>query len=176
KEGIILSGHEIDQLIFNMAQAIIKNHPGAKGMVLIGIHTGGVFLANRLQARIMEEVGVQVPRGDIDISLYRDDWTRIGYHPVIQKTDITFSIDNKDAILVDDVLFTGRTVRAAMDALIDFGRPKRIELAVLIDRGHRELPIRASYSGMFMETLYDQTVNVYLKEISGRDEVAISRP
>jgi pyrimidine operon attenuation protein/uracil phosphoribosyltransferase len=143
-------------------------------VVLIGIRTGGVFVADRIKEKILANEGVDVPRGDLDITLYRDDWTRIGHHPIVQKTELPFSLDEKEVILVDDVLFTGRTVRAAMDALIDFGRPDRIELAVLVDRGHRELPIEANYVGKHMETIHDTTVNVHLMEKAGRDEVSIS--
>jgi pyrimidine operon attenuation protein/uracil phosphoribosyltransferase len=109
----------------------------------------------------------------MDITLYRDDWTRIGSNPVVKTTNISFSVDKRQIILVDDVLFTGRTIRAAMDAVIDFGRPDRIELAVLVDRGHRELPIQANYVGKFVETKRSETVNVLLKEHDGEDKVVI---
>ncbi|MBL7207692.1 MAG: bifunctional pyr operon transcriptional regulator/uracil phosphoribosyltransferase PyrR, partial [Desulfobacterales bacterium] len=117
--------------------------------------------------------GVSIPTGDMDITLYRDDWTRISHNPIVQATDITFSVDGKQIILIDDVLFTGRTIRAAMDAIIDFGRPDRIELAVLVDRGHRELPIQANYVGKVIETRLSETVNVLLAEYDGKDQVAI---
>ena len=111
----------------------------------------------------------------MDITLYRDDWTRISHHPVVQATDILFSVDGKHIILVDDVLFTGRTTRAAMDAIMDFGRPDRIELAVLVDRGHRELPIQADYVGRFVETRRSETINVCLKESDGEDQVLLEK-
>jgi len=132
-----------------------------------------VFLARRLAAIIETIEGVQVPTGTMDITLYRDDWTRITHHPVVQATDIPFSVDGKQVVLVDDVLFTGRTIRAAMDALMDFGRAARIELVVLVDRGHRELPIMANYVGKVVETRRSETVNVLLTEKDGQDRVVL---
>jgi len=173
-EQIILKGPDIDRILTRITHEILEKHGAAENLVLIGIRTGGVFLADRIKAKILAAEDADIPRGDLDITLYRDDWTRIGPQPIVQKTELPFSLDEKQVILVDDVLFTGRTVRAAMDALIDFGRPDRIELAVLVDRGHRELPIQANYVGKHMETIHDTMVNVYLKEKAGRDEVAIS--
>ena len=173
-EQVILKGPDIDRILTRMTHEILEKHRSTEDLVLIGIHTGGVFLADRIKAKILEIEGVEIPRGDLDITLYRDDWTRIGHHPIVQTTELPFSLDEKEVILVDDVLFTGRTIRAAMDALIDFGRPDRIELAVLVDRGHRELPIQANYVGKHMETIHDTTVNVYLMEKAGRDEITIS--
>ena len=173
-EQVILKADDIDQILTKMARVILEKHRGAENLVLIGIRTGGVFLADRLKAKILSLEGADIPRGNLDINLYRDDWTRISHQPIVQKTELPFSLDGKQVILVDDVLFTGRTVRAAMDALIDFGRPDRIELAVLVDRGHRELPIDANYVGRYIETIHDTMINVYLKEKAGRDEVAIT--
>jgi pyrimidine operon attenuation protein/uracil phosphoribosyltransferase len=173
-EQVVLSGSDIDRVLTRMAHQILERHQGAENLALIGIRTGGVFLANRIGDKIRSIEGARIPRGDLDITLYRDDWTRIAHQPLVQKTDIPFSLDGRQVILVDDVLFTGRTVRAAMDALIDFGRPDRIELAVLVDRGHRELPINADYVGKFVETVHDTTVNVYLSEHAGREEVVIT--
>ncbi|MBW2566157.1 MAG: bifunctional pyr operon transcriptional regulator/uracil phosphoribosyltransferase PyrR [Deltaproteobacteria bacterium] len=173
-EKVILKGPDIDRILTRITLEILEKHREAENLVLIGIRTGGVFLADRIKAEILTTEGADIPRGDLDITLYRDDWTRIGHQPVVQKTELPFSLDGTQVILVDDVLFTGRTVRAAMDALIDFGRPDRIELAVLVDRGHRELPIQANYVGEHIETIHDNMVNVYLKEKAGRDEVAIS--
>ena len=173
-EQIILHGPDIDRILTRMAHEILEKQRGVDNLLLIGIRTGGVFLADRIKAKILAIEGTDIPRGDLDITLYRDDWTRISHQPVVQKTDLPFSLDGKEVILVDDVLFTGRTVRAAMDALIDFGRPDRIELAVLVDRGHRELPIQANYVGKYVETIHDTMVNVYLKEKAGRDEVGVS--
>jgi pyrimidine operon attenuation protein/uracil phosphoribosyltransferase len=132
-----------------------------------------VFLAKRIQSRIKDIEGIEIPTGEMDITLYRDDWTLISPNPVVKTTDISFSVDEKQIILVDDVLFTGRTTRAAMDAVIDFGRPDRIELAVLVDRGYRELPIQANYVGKFVETRRAETVNVLLEEHDGVDKVVI---
>jgi pyrimidine operon attenuation protein/uracil phosphoribosyltransferase len=173
-EQVILQASDIDRILTRMTHELLETHRGAKNLVLIGIWTGGVFLADRIAERVRVIDGTEIPRGDLDITLYRDDWTRISHQPVVQKTQIPFSLDEKHVVLVDDVLFTGRTVRAAMDALIDFGRPDRIELAVLVDRGHRELPIQANYVGKYIETIHNTMINVYLKEHSGRDEVGIS--
>jgi pyrimidine operon attenuation protein/uracil phosphoribosyltransferase len=174
KEQVLLESRDIDECLTRIADRILEKHRGADNVVLIGIRTGGVFLADRIAQKIETLDGMKISRGDLDITLYRDDWTRIGHQPVVQKTELPFSLDGKQVILVDDVLFTGRTVRAAMDALIDFGRPARIELAVLVDRGHRELPIEANYVGKHIETIRDTMVNVYLKEKTGRDEVAVT--
>ncbi len=173
-EQVILKEPDIDRMLTRMAHEILEKHRDTDNLVLIGIRTGGVFLADRIKAKIRSIEGIDLPTGDLDITLYRDDWTRISHQPIVQKTELPFSLDEKEVILVDDVLFTGRTVRAAMDALIDFGRPDRIELAVLVDRGHRELPIYANYVGKQIETIHDTMVNVYLKENAGRDEVAIT--
>ena len=173
-EQVILQASDISRILNRMTHELLETHRGAKNLVLIGIWTGGVFLADRIADRIRKVDGTEIPRGDLDITLYRDDWTRIGHQPVVQQTQIPFSLDQKQVVLVDDVLFTGRTVRAAMDALIDFGRPDRIELAVLVDRGHRELPIQANYVGKYIETIHNMMINVYLQEHSGRDEVGIS--
>jgi pyrimidine operon attenuation protein/uracil phosphoribosyltransferase len=174
KEQVLLKSSDVDECLTRIAERILEKYRGADDVVLIGIRTGGVFLADRIAQKIETLDGMKISRGDLDITLYRDDWTRIGHQPVVQKTELPFSLDGKQVILVDDVLFTGRTVRAAMDALIDFGRPARIELAVLVDRGHRELPIEANYVGKHIETIRDTMVNVYLKEKTGRDEVAVT--
>jgi pyrimidine operon attenuation protein/uracil phosphoribosyltransferase len=150
---------------------ILEVHKGVSNLTLIGIQTRGVFLAKRIQSRINDIEGIEIPTGEMDITLYRDDWTLISPNPVVKTTDISFSVDEKQIILVDDVLFTGRSTRAAMDAVIDFGRPDRIELAVLVDRGYRELPIQANYVGKFVETRRSETVNVLLEEHDGVDKV-----
>ena len=170
---IILDAADIDRIMTRISHEILEKHKGADNLTLIGIHTRGVYLAKRIQSTIAGIEGVSIPTGDMDITLYRDDWTRISHHPIVQATDITFSVDGKQIILIDDVLFTGRTIRAAMDAIIDFGRPDRIELAVLVDRGHRELPIQANYVGKYIETRRSETVNVLLSECDGRDQVVI---
>jgi pyrimidine operon attenuation protein/uracil phosphoribosyltransferase len=174
-EQRLLGNIDIDRILTRMAHEILEKRKGAENLALIGIVTGGVFLADRLAVKIFDIDGTKIPRGDLDITLYRDDWTRIGHQPIVHKTELPFSLDGKQVILVDDVLFTGRTVRAAMDALIDFGRPDRIELAVLVDRGHRELPIEANYVGKYVETIHDMMINVYLKEKNDRDEVTVTR-
>lgn len=168
-----LDALDMERMIKKMAQDIIAAHTRMNNLALIGIHTRGVFLANRLRNQIMQSEGMELPAGSVDINLYRDDWTRIGAQPVVRKSDISFNIDDMRIILIDDVLFTGRTVRAAMDALMDFGRPARIELAVFIDRGHRELPIHANYIGKTIKTSLNEAVNVLLTEIDGTDRVDI---
>ncbi|MBW1836403.1 MAG: bifunctional pyr operon transcriptional regulator/uracil phosphoribosyltransferase PyrR [Deltaproteobacteria bacterium] len=171
----VLDEKDIDHILNRMAHEILEVYNGAENLALIGIQTRGIHMAKRIQANIKKIEGVGIPTGDIDITLYRDDWTRISHHPLVQATDILFKVDDKRIVLVDDVLFTGRTIRAAMDALIDFGRPERIELAVLVDRGHRELPIQANYVGKVFETLLSETVNVMLREQDGEDRVVIEK-
>jgi pyrimidine operon attenuation protein / uracil phosphoribosyltransferase len=171
----VLDAADIDRILVRITHKILEVHKGAEGLALIGIQTRGVFLARRLHKKIKEIEGVDVPVGQVDITLYRDDWTRISINPVVQATEIPFSVDGKKIILVDDVLFTGRTIRCAMDALIDFGRPDRIELAVLVDRGHRELPIQGNYVGKFLETRRSEMVNVMVTEYDGEDRVFIEK-
>ncbi len=177
KKTVILKAKEISTTLKNMAQAIVKKNDAMEQVVLVGIRTGGAFIASRLQKDIPCLKKMKPSLGILDITLYRDDWTRIGLTPVVKKTDIPFSLDDKIVILVDDVLFTGRTVRAAMDALMDYGRPQKIELAVLVDRGdrYRELPIMANYSGGIWDAKPDETVNVYLKEEGFSDHVTIEK-
>ena len=175
KKTIILKQQDISDTVQKIAGQIVEGNRPMNGVVLVGIRTGGAFLAARLQETIAS-LNVPVPPiGILDITLYRDDWTRIAPTPVVGKTDLPFSIDDKTVILVDDVLFTGRTIRAAMDALMDYGRPKKIKLAILVDRGEscRELPIRANYIGGVWDTAPDETINVYLKEGGFSDHVVI---
>ncbi|MBW1712483.1 MAG: bifunctional pyr operon transcriptional regulator/uracil phosphoribosyltransferase PyrR [Deltaproteobacteria bacterium] len=174
-ETRLLSGPEMSDLLDQLAANIVQSHNGQTGLTLIGIQRGGAHLARRLKERLDKNLKTSLPLGIIDINLYRDDWTRSSIKPRVGKTEIPFSIDNKDVLLIDDVLYTGRTVRAAMDALIDFGRPRRIELLVFVDRGHRELPIAPDFVGLVTETDRDDLVNVYLQEQDGRDEVALLR-
>lgn len=169
----ILDAADIDRILTRITHKILEVHRGVENLTLIGIQTRGVYLAKRLQGKIKEIEGIEIPTGDMDITLYRDDWTRISHQPVVQATDILFSVDEKQIILVDDVLYTGRTTRAAMDAIIDFGRPDRIELAVLVDRGHRELPIQADYVGKIVETRRREKINVLLTEHDGEDKVVM---
>ena len=171
--NIVLDSADIDRKVERITREILEEHKGVKNLTLIGIQTRGVYLAKRIQLSIKEIEGIEIPTGEMDITLYRDDWTRISPNPVVKTTNISFSIEGKQVILVDDVLFTGRTTRAAMDALMDFGRPDRIELAVLVDRGHRELPIQANYVGTFIKTRRSETVNVLLREHDGEDKVII---
>lgn len=171
----ILDAEDIERIVARITHEILEIHKGANNLLLIGIQTRGVFLAKRIQKLIKKIEAIEIPAGIVDITLYRDDWTRISHNPVVQATDIFFSIDGKQIVLVDDVLFTGRTIRAAMDAIIDYGRPDRIELAVLIDRGHRELPIQANYVGKHISTTLSETVNVLLSEHDGIDKVVLEK-
>src|SRR4030066_2268772 len=170
---IILKEVDIESSLNRICDRLLQRHPLLKEMVLVGIRAGGVFLAERLKQKILLKGGVDLPAGIIDITLYRDDWTRLSQTPEVKKTEIHFSIEDKNVLLVDDVLFTGRTIRAAIDALLDLGRPRRVELAVLIDRGHRELPICADYIGKTLEISRQDSVNVELKELAGVDQVVI---
>jgi pyrimidine operon attenuation protein/uracil phosphoribosyltransferase len=169
----LMDGKGLSEMLVGMAREVLGRHPGMAGTVLIGIRSRGVPLARRL-ARLLKEAGAAEPRvGALDITLYRDDLTRIAPNPVMKGTDIPFSIDGETVVLVDDVLYTGRTVRAALDELIDFGRPARIELAVLVDRGHRELPVHADYVGKTLATRPDDNVQVMLREEDGEDRVLL---
>ncbi|KJS28421.1 MAG: hypothetical protein VR64_24780 [Desulfatitalea sp. BRH_c12] len=168
----ILNAADIDRILKRMAQEILEAHKGAP-IALIGIHTRGVYLARRLQQNIKAFEATELPVGEIDITLYRDDWTQLTPHPVVKTTQIPFSVNGKRIVLVDDVLYTGRTIRAAMDAIVDFGRPGRIELAVLIDRGHRELPIQSNYTGQCIRTGKTDMINVLLKECDQEDRVVL---
>ncbi len=170
---IVMDADGIDRSLTRIAYELLERNKGVEDMVLVGIQTGGVFLAERLRKKIIRIEGADVPMGVLDITLYRDDLRTSNKKPRLGKTDIPFSLDDKKVVLIDDVLFTGRTIRAAMDALIDFGRPKLIQLAVLIDRGHRELPIRADFVGKNLPSSLWEAVTVNLKEKSGRDEVII---
>ena len=169
----VLTGEEMDRVLEEIAAAIYEQVSDKDNLVLVGIRTGGVYLANRLRDKIKKITGRQIPVGILDIGLYRDDWTRLSLQPIVRTTEIPFPIDDRVVVLVDDVLFTGRTVRSARDALIDFGRPKRIVLAVMVDRGHRELPICADYAGVKVTTTIDEVVNVYVRETSGEDRVVV---
>ena len=160
---VILDAKGLDRVLSRVTHEILEKNRGAEDIALVGICSGGVPLSKKIQEKIRAIEGVEVPAGYVDITLYRDDLSRAGYQPRLKRTEIPFSIDEKKVILVDDVLFTGRTIRAAMDALIDFGRPRNIQLAVLIDRGHRELPIRADYVGRNVPTSRSETVDVIIQ-------------
>lgn len=169
----LLDATEIERILKRMAYELLAVHKDPSSAALIGIHTRGVFLAHRLRDHIQAFENLAVAVGEMDITLYRDDWTQMNSQPVVKTTDIPFAVEGKQIILVDDVLFTGRTIRAAMDAIIDFGRPSRMELAVLIDRGHRELPIQSNYTGHRVETRHADMINVLLQECDGEDRVVL---
>ncbi len=171
----IMTAKEIDRALTRMAHEIIERNKGVENTGLIGIRTGGMPLAQRLQKKIEAIEQSSPPVGVLDITLYRDDWSRLSQHPIIGKTEIPFDIDDMTIVLVDDVLYTGRTIRAALDAITDFGRPKSIQLAVLVDRGRRELPIQPDFTGLSFKTSGSEHVNVFLQETDGRDEVVIER-
>ena len=172
---VVMDADRMGRTLTRIAHEILERNRGLDDLALVGIRTRGVPLAKRLARAIREISAHEVPTGALDITLYRDDLMRhaVGAQPVIRRTEIPFSIDDKRILLVDDVLFTGRTIRAALDALIEFGRPRAIQLIVLVDRGHRELPIKADYVGKNLPTSAAQSVQVRLQEIDGRDEVEI---
>ncbi|WP_043802004.1 bifunctional pyr operon transcriptional regulator/uracil phosphoribosyltransferase PyrR [Deinococcus gobiensis] len=172
-KATILSGDEVRRALTRIAHEIVERNRGAEQLALIGIHTRGIPLAARLAAKLSELEGVEVPTGRLDITLYRDDLTEIAQQPIIRDTQVPFDLRNRRVVLVDDVLYTGRTVRAALDALIDLGRPESIQLAVLVDRGHRELPIRADYVGKNLPTARSEQVKVKLRESDGEDVVEL---
>ena len=174
---VVLDADRIGRSLTRIAHEILERNRGVDDLALVGIRTRGVPIARRLAKAIEDINGHAVPTGALDITLYRDDLMRtaVGAQPIIRKTEIAFSIDDKRILLVDDVLYTGRTIRAALDALIEFGRPRMIQLVVLVDRGHRELPIKADYVGKNLPTSRAQSVQVHLTEIDGRDEVEIQQ-
>jgi pyrimidine operon attenuation protein / uracil phosphoribosyltransferase len=173
KKKIVMDAEGIDRSLTRIAYEILEKNKGVENLCIIGIRTGGVYLAERLKKKISTIEKIDVPIGILDITMYRDDLRMGNKKPSPQKTDIPFSLDDKKVVIVDDVLFTGRTIRAAMDALIDFGRPRLIQLAVLIDRGHRELPIRADFVGKNLPSSLWESVVVSLNEKTGTDEVFI---
>ncbi|MFQ5779431.1 MAG: bifunctional pyr operon transcriptional regulator/uracil phosphoribosyltransferase PyrR [Nitrospiria bacterium] len=172
-EKVILNSNEILRALTRISHEILERNKGSQGVVLVGIRTGGVYLARRLAKKIGEIEGDCPPVGELDITLYRDDLATKKEYPNLKKTEIPFNLTDRKVVLVDDVLFTGRTIRAAMDSLIDLGRPKEVQLAVLIDRGHRELPIRADYVGKNLPTARDEKINVLLEEKGEEDRVMI---
>jgi pyrimidine operon attenuation protein / uracil phosphoribosyltransferase len=168
----LMNSDELHRALNRLADEILKANSG-RPVVLIGIQRRGVPMARRMAVRIAEKVQAEPQIGTLDINLYRDDLTRVAFQPVVQKTEVPPDIDDKDIILVDDVLYTGRTVRAALDALCDFGRMRSIQLAVLIDRGHRELPIEANFIGKRIPTKDNEVVEVKLVEIDGEDAIYV---
>ena len=171
----IMTGDEIRRAIVRISHEIVEKQAGTQSLALVGIQRRGVPLAQRIAAAIEEHEGVRVPVGALDITFYRDDLSLVAQQPIVKGTDLPFDLNGSTVVLVDDVLYTGRTIRAAMDALIDFGRPKAIRLAVLIDRGHRELPIRADHVGKNVPTSREEIVQVHVAEVDGSDEVSIAR-
>lgn len=170
----ILDTEGINRAITRIAHEIIEKNKGTAGLCVIGIRNRGVYIAKRIAECIKKIEGADILTGALDITLYRDDLALASGQPLVRKTEIDFDINDKNLVLVDDVLYTGRTIRAALDALIDFGRPKSIQLAVLVDRGHRELPIRADFVGKNIPTSNKESVDVYLQESDGKDEVLIA--
>ncbi len=173
EKTIALKADEMDRTLERLTGEILARHQNLEELVIVGVRTGGAFLAQRLADKMGSRLSRPVRVGVLDISLYRDDWTRISNKPLVGKTELPGSIDNQDVLLVDDVFFTGRTVRAALDALIDYGRPRRIELLVLVDRGGREFPIRPDFTGLILDLPSQERVNVYLTEMGHEDAVAI---
>ncbi|MGB0910405.1 MAG: bifunctional pyr operon transcriptional regulator/uracil phosphoribosyltransferase PyrR [Nitrospirales bacterium] len=172
-ERILMDKQEVDRALTRISHEILERNKGTVGLSLVGIRTGGVYLAQRLRARIRQIEETDVPLGELDITLYRDDLSNRRDQPEVKKTLIPFNVSETKIVLIDDVLFTGRTIRAAMDALIDLGRPAEIQLAVLVDRGHRQLPIRANYVGKSIPTAEDEEVRVFYEELGQEDRVAI---
>ncbi|MBM3819355.1 MAG: bifunctional pyr operon transcriptional regulator/uracil phosphoribosyltransferase PyrR [Acidimicrobiia bacterium] len=172
---VVMDADRIGRTLTRIAHEIVERNKGVDGLALVGIRTRGVHLARRLARSLKDITGDDVPTGALDITLYRDDLMRhaVGPQPLVRSTEIAFSIDSRTILLVDDVLYTGRTTRAALDALIDFGRPLAIQLVVLVDRGHRELPIKADYVGKNLPTSREESVRVCLQETDGRDEVVL---
>jgi pyrimidine operon attenuation protein/uracil phosphoribosyltransferase len=169
----LMSAEDIKRALVRIAHEIVERNKGAKDLVLVGMQTRGVPLAGRLAATIQDLERITIPVGSLDISLYRDDLSSLSLKPTVHRTDVPVDITDKQIVLVDDVFYTGRSIRAAMDALIDLGRPQSIQLAVLVDRGHRELPIRADYVGKNIPTSKNEEIKVDIKEVDGEDKVMI---
>src|SRR5688500_18065911 len=174
---VVMDADRIARTLTRIAHEIVERNKGVDSLALVGVRRRGVPIARRLAASLREITGDDVPTGALDITMYRDDLMRhaVGPQPLVRRTEIPFSIDNRKILLVDDVLYTGRTTRAALDALIDFGRPRAIQLIVLVDRGHRELPIKADYVGKNLPTSLEESVQVRLHESDGSDEVVLQR-
>lgn len=174
---VVMDADRIARALTRIAHEIVERNKSVDGLALVGVRTRGVHIAKRLAQSLLEITGQDVPTGALDITLYRDDLMRhaVGPQPLVRRTEIPFSIDDRKILLVDDVLYTGRTTRAALDALIDFGRPQSIQLVVLVDRGHRELPIKADYVGKNIPTARAESVQVCLVESDNRDEVVLEQ-
>ncbi|BBD07439.1 bifunctional pyr operon transcriptional regulator/uracil phosphoribosyltransferase PyrR [Desulfovibrio ferrophilus] len=171
---VLMTAEEISRTMDRLAMEIVERHGNCESVAILGIQRRGVDLAARLKVALEKRAQREIPGGQLDINLYRDDWTSLEVQPQINKTEIFFDIDGKDIVLVDDVLFTGRTTRAALEAILDFGRPNRVELLVLVDRGHRELPVAADYVGKTIDTRRGEHVDVYLSERDEREEVVLT--
>ncbi|MGI6698352.1 MAG: bifunctional pyr operon transcriptional regulator/uracil phosphoribosyltransferase PyrR [Clostridiales bacterium] len=172
-KAVIMDEKTIDRAVTRTAHEILERNKGTENLALLGIRTRGVPLAQRIQGKIKEIEGVDLPLGILDITLYRDDLSTIAKLPIVNGTQIDFDVNDKKLVLIDDVLYTGRTVRAALDAIVDIGRPSAIQLMVLVDRGHRELPIRADYVGKNVPTSKKEIIKVNLKEVDGENSVLI---
>jgi pyrimidine operon attenuation protein/uracil phosphoribosyltransferase len=177
---LIMTAEEINATLESLADRLLQNHPLGERLALIGIQRRGVYLAARLAENLEQKLqghspGHKIPSGVLDISLYRDDWTTNDFRPIVRNTRLDFNVQGLDLVLVDDVLFTGRTVRSALEALADFGRPNKVELLALIDRGHRELPIQPDYTGKQVKTERAEQVDVLLRELDGQDEVRLRK-
>src|SRR5258707_10802443 len=177
RSAVVMDADRISRTLTRIAHEIVERNKGVEDLALVGVRTRGVHIARRLARTLREITQTDIPTGALDITLYRDDLMRhaVGPQPLVRRTEIPFSIDDKKILLVDDVLYTGRTTRAALDALIDFGRPRAIQLIVLVDRGHRELPIKADYVGKNLPTSPEESVQVSLQETDGNDEVILQQ-
>jgi len=175
KDDLILNEKKIDRALTRIAHEILEKNPDAESLVIIGIITRGAMLAKRIAAKIEEIEGIKVPVGLMDIGLYRDDVHSTLDQPVVERTDILFDVVDRNVILIDDVLYTGRTIRAALNQIVDFGRPRTIQLAVLIDRGHRELPIKADFVGVNIPTAKEDRVVLNVQEKDGEEKVFIQK-
>ena len=169
-----MSAKDIERALSRIALQILEQNSDIENLAVIGIHSGGVYLADRIEKIINKREKIHLPVGSLDITLYRDDWSLASQNPVVKKTDINFTVEGKTIILVDDVIFTGRTIRAAMDAIMDFGRPRAIQLAVLVDRNGRELPIQADYVGIGVSVRPEEHVHVLLKETDDKNAVILA--
>lgn len=170
----MLNAQEVQRTLERLAYEVMERHGDGSRLSLMGVQRRGVELAKRLKVVLEKRLDRQIPMGSLDINLYRDDWTHLDNQPLIHKTQIPFEVDGREIVLVDDVLFTGRTVRAALEAILDYGRPQRVELLVLVDRGHRELPIHANYVGKKVNTSLSEQVDVFVQEQDGRDLVVLN--
>jgi pyrimidine operon attenuation protein / uracil phosphoribosyltransferase len=171
-----MTADDVRRALIRISHEIVEKHGGTEGLALLGIQRRGVPLAERLAAAIDEHEGVRPPVGKLDITFYRDDLSKVARQPLLKGTDLPFPLESSTLVIIDDVLYTGRTVRAALDALVDVGRPKAVRLAVLVDRGHRELPIRADHVGKNVPTSREEVIKVHLREVDdGEDEVVIER-